>query len=108
MLSELLCGGRAQRLLRRACYPAFSPETAPLVVSKQALRSEQRSLGDKDLPPRALRRIWPVASLLVGRSPLRGMFPPRATGQIGATNVIAFTFMTTNFTNQKRRRRAQR
>src|SRR6266849_9545982 len=36
-LSELLRGGRAQRLLRRACHPAFSPKTAPLVVSKQAL-----------------------------------------------------------------------
>src|SRR6266852_5289808 len=39
MLSELLRGGRAQRLLRRACHPAFSPKTAPLVVSKQALRA---------------------------------------------------------------------
>src|SRR5712692_7242523 len=37
MLSELLRGGRAQRLLSRACHPAFSPKTAPLVVSKQAL-----------------------------------------------------------------------
>src|SRR6266852_1647495 len=36
MLSELLRGGRAQRLLRRR-HPAFSPKTAPLVVSKQAL-----------------------------------------------------------------------
>src|SRR6266705_6964043 len=31
--------GRAQRLLRRACHPAFSPKTAPLVVSKQARRA---------------------------------------------------------------------
>src|SRR5713101_6557422 len=37
MLSELLRGGRAQRLPRRACHPAFSPKTAPLVVSKPAL-----------------------------------------------------------------------
>src|SRR5438445_5740454 len=37
MLSELLRGGRAQRLLRRACHPAFSPKTATLAVSKQAL-----------------------------------------------------------------------
>ena len=37
MVSELLRGGRAPRLLRRACHPAFSTKTAPLVVSKQAL-----------------------------------------------------------------------
>jgi len=35
-------------------------------------RSEQRSLRQKELPPGGLRRIWPVASLLVGYSPLRG------------------------------------
>src|SRR5437867_2808373 len=33
------------------------------------VRSEPRSLGEKELPPEGLRRIWPVASLLVGHSP---------------------------------------
>src|SRR5207237_4620136 len=37
-----------------------------------SVRSEQRSLGEKDLPPSGLRRIWPVASLLVGHSPTAG------------------------------------
>src|SRR6266498_3252734 len=44
-----------------------------------SVRSEQRSLGEKDLSPSGLRRIWPVASLLVGYSPLAGMRPPRAS-----------------------------
>src|SRR5438309_3506119 len=38
-LASLLLSRRSTRdiLLRRACHPAFSPKTAPLVVSKQAL-----------------------------------------------------------------------
>src|SRR5213080_2893825 len=41
--------------------------------------------GRKDLPPSGLRRIWPVASLLVGYSPMAGDAPSSrlATGQIG-------------------------
>src|SRR5437879_9551848 len=50
-----------------------------------SVRSEQRSLAGKELPPGGLRRIWPVASLLVGYSPTLGDAPSsrRATGQIG-------------------------
>src|SRR5260370_8984637 len=50
-----------------------------------SVRSEQRSLGVKDLPPGGLRRIWLVASLLVGYSPTLGDAPSSrlATGQIG-------------------------
>ena len=49
------------------------------------MRSEQRSLAEKELPPGGLRRIWPVASLLVGYSPTLGDAPSSrlATGQIG-------------------------
>src|SRR5437667_3708103 len=41
--------------------------------------------GRKDLPPSGLRRIWLVASLLVGYSPMAGDAPSSrlATGQIG-------------------------
>src|SRR5438552_980393 len=51
----------------------------------RSVRSEQRSLGKKELPPAGLRRIWPVASLLVGYSPIQGDAPSSrlATGQIG-------------------------
>src|SRR5437899_9614117 len=50
-----------------------------------SVRSEQRSLAGKELPPGGLRRIWPVASLLVGYSPTLGDAPSSrlATGQIG-------------------------
>src|SRR2546423_4486725 len=43
------------------------------------------TLATKDTPPRGLRRIWPVASLLVGFSPLLGAAPSSrlATSQIG-------------------------
>src|SRR5882762_4763425 len=61
-----------------------------------SVRSEQRSLGEKDLPLCGLRRIWPVASLLVGHSPTFGgcsLLAPQA--KLGATNAIAFMFMTT-------------
>ena len=46
---------------------------------------KQRSLAEKELPPGGLRRIWPVASLLVGYSPTLGDAPSSrlATGQIG-------------------------
>src|SRR2546425_12309886 len=69
MLSELLRGGRAQRLLRRACHPAFSPKTAPLVVSKPALSAvppEQtpalpgtdRPSEHKNQPVRPMNNRW--------------------------------------------------
>ena len=63
-----------------------------------SVRSEQRSLRQKERPPCGLRPIWPVASLLVGYSPLAGLRPPRASPQakLGATNVIGFIFMTTH------------
>src|SRR6266436_9003164 len=63
---------------------------------QRSVRSEQRSLRQKDRPPFGLRRIWPVASLLVGYSRWR-MRPPRASPQakLGAPNAIVFMFMTT-------------
>ena len=50
-----------------------------------SVRSEQRSLARKELPPEGLRRIWPAAALLVGHSPTLGDAPSSrlATGQIG-------------------------
>ena len=39
---------------------------------QRSVRSEQRSLREKDLPPCGLRGVWPVASLFVSHSPLRG------------------------------------
>src|SRR6266446_9611802 len=49
-----------------------------------SVRREQRSLAEKELPPEGLRRIWPVAALLVGhRSTLEYAPSSRlATGQI--------------------------
>src|SRR5947209_3816707 len=65
----------------------FCPDEAGATsISRSgSVRSEQRSLGEKDLPPNGLRRIWPVASLLVGYSPRAGDAPSSrlATGQIG-------------------------
>src|SRR5437870_9843444 len=47
-------------------------------------RSEQRSLAEKELPPEGLRRIWPVAALLVGHRSTSGYAPSSrlAPGQI--------------------------
>src|SRR5436190_12303047 len=66
-------------------------------IRSGSVRSEHQSLGEKDLPPSGLRRIWPVASLLVGYSPKAGMRPPRASPQakLGATNVIVLMPQTT-------------
>src|SRR5213080_3531022 len=49
-----------------------------------SVRSEQRSLVEKELPPEGLRRIWPVAALLVGHRSTSGYAPSSrlATGQI--------------------------
>src|SRR5438876_2066417 len=58
------------------------------------IRSDQRSLAEKELPPEGLRRIWPVAALLVGHRSTSGLLPPRALPQAkcGATNVIVVMF----------------
>src|SRR6059036_3524948 len=72
------------------------PHGHPSISRSGSVRSEQRSLGEKDLPPSGLRRIWPVASLLVGYNPMAGDAPrasPRA--KLGATNVIVFMPQTT-------------
>src|SRR5438093_11301194 len=71
----------AEARRERRAYPA-----ADLV------RSEQRRLRPKDMPPCGLRPIWPVASLL-GRSGIAAdTLPPRASprAQVGATNVCVF------------------
>src|SRR5262245_25450722 len=54
-------------------------------IQNGSVRSEQRSLAEKELPPEGLRPIWPVAALLVGRRSTSGYAPSSrlATGQIG-------------------------
>src|SRR5437763_7268752 len=77
----------------------FRPDEARAtsISHSGSVRSEQRSLGEKDLPPSGLRRIWPVASLLVDYSPMAGRRPPRASPQakLGETNDIVFMPQTT-------------
>src|SRR6266404_1456246 len=53
-------------------------------IPRGSVSDEQRSLGEKDLPPGGLRRIWPVASLLSRSSIAADTLPPSrlATGQI--------------------------
>ena len=58
---------------------------------KGSVRSEERSLRHKELPPSGLRQLWPVAVLLLSRpdpSGLRGCFLRRALPQakFDATN----------------------
>ena len=64
---------------------------------QRSVRSEQRSLGQKELPPVGLCRIWPGASLLLSHRPLAGMLLRRASPQAkcGATNVSVFMKGTT-------------
>src|SRR6266851_6938512 len=65
----------------------FRPDEARATsISRSgSVRSEQRSLAEKELPPEGLRRIWPVAALLVGYRSTAGYAPSSrlATGQIG-------------------------
>src|SRR5436309_16046913 len=58
--------------------------TGPTHTLQASVRSEQRSLAEKELPPEGLRRIWPVAALLVGHRSTSGYAPSSrlATGQI--------------------------
>ena len=53
-----------------------------------SVRSEQRSLNRKDMPPGGLRRSWLLASLLLSHSPTSGMLLRRASPEAncGATN----------------------
>src|SRR5205807_7229274 len=57
---------------------------ATSIPFRGSVRSEQRSLAEKELPPEGLRRIWPVAALLVGHRSTSGYAPSSrlATGQI--------------------------
>src|SRR6266496_2952029 len=65
----------------------FWPDEARATRISQSgsVRSEQRSLAEKELPPEGLRRIWPGAALLVGYRPTAGYAPSSrlAPGQIG-------------------------
>jgi hypothetical protein len=63
----------------------FGQARATSISRSGSVRSEQRSLAEKELPPFGLRRIWPVAVLLVGYRPTAGYAPSSrlATGQIG-------------------------
>src|SRR5439155_22453465 len=51
---------------------------------QRSVRSEQRSLAEKELPPGGVRRIWPMAALLVGHRSTSGYAPASrlAPGQI--------------------------
>ena len=55
---------------------------------QRSVRSEQRRLNRKDMPPEGLRRLWLLASLLLSHSPLRGCSfvaprqKPKATQQM--------------------------
>src|SRR5438046_2719234 len=44
-------------------------------ILQGSVRSEQRSLSQKDMPPCGLRRFWVLASLLLGHSPTAGDAP---------------------------------
>jgi len=78
----------------------FRPDEARAtsISHRGSVRSEQRSLGKKDLPPRGFAAefgLW--LSLPSVTAPPLGMLPPRASPQakLGATKVIAFMLMTT-------------
>src|SRR3989454_7827335 len=64
----------------------FRPDEARATrISRSgSVRSEQRSMAEKELPPFGLRRIWPGAALLVGHRSTSGYAPSSrlATGQI--------------------------
>jgi hypothetical protein len=71
-------------LSRQGIFGADEARTTSISRSG-SVRSEQRSLRQKELSPSGLRRIWPVAALLVGYRPTAGYAPSSrlATGQIG-------------------------
>src|SRR5881409_3925984 len=67
---------------------------------QRSVRSEQRSLAEKELPPTGCAEfgLWLRCSSVT--DPLWDMLPPRALPQakFGATNVIVVMFMTTKAT----------
>src|SRR5213596_469808 len=69
-------------VLRQGFFPPGEAR-ATSISRSGSVRSEQRSLERKGLPPFGLRPVWPVASLLVGHSPTAGDAPSSrlATGQ---------------------------
>src|SRR5213592_3585225 len=73
----------------------FAPgEARATSISRSgSVRSEQRSLERKELPPFGLRPVWSVASLLVGHSPTSGDAPSSrlATGQSGRNKTPAIS-----------------
>ena len=80
-LASLLLSRRSTRdiLLRRACHPAFSTKTAPLVVSKQALKANAEPRSD------AGKRTAETPKL---RNGTRGTRPLRAKRQSRACLVL--------------------
>src|SRR6059036_1921272 len=58
-------------VLRQGFFPPGEAR-ATSISRSGSVRSEQRSLERKGLPPFGLRPVWPVASLLVGHSPTCG------------------------------------
>src|SRR6266700_5630086 len=77
MPSELLRGGRAQRLPRRACHPAFCPKTGPLLILKQALKPLAIPFIRLELP--RTQRARPKSRFV------RARFAPTACPQAGAS-----------------------
>jgi|GEM_PF-2985443 len=79
--------------LRRAQSSRASDEH----TRQGSVRSEQRRLRQKELPPGGLRRIGPVALLLLSHRALAAMLLRRASPQtqLGATNVPVFVNWTT-------------
>src|SRR5437870_13832269 len=71
-------------VLRQGFFPPGEAR-ATSISRSGSVRSEQRSLERKGLPPFGLCPVWPVASLLVGHSPTAGDAPSSrlATGQSG-------------------------
>src|SRR6058998_3713763 len=61
-------------VLRQGFFPPGEAR-ATSISRSGSVRSEQRSLERKGLPPFGLRPVWPVASLLVGHSPTAGDAP---------------------------------
>ncbi|PYM16268.1 MAG: hypothetical protein DME18_01910 [Verrucomicrobia bacterium] len=59
-------------------------------IPSGSVRSEQRRLRPKDMPPSGLRPIWPVALLLARSSIAADTLPPSrlATGQIGCNERV--------------------
>src|SRR5436309_13778422 len=79
------------------------PGASDARTRQQSVRSEQRRLGQKEPPPKGLRRFSVLASLLLGHSPTSGDAPSsrlartenrrNKRGRIYETEYLAWRFM---------------